>query len=84
MLESNYTDLAQYDRCNNVVFGGISENMSDNNLEKTVISVLSNTDAEVKQRDINVCYRIGKPKSEKKKTIVSFVNMMKKAFEVEK
>ena len=69
---------------NQIILTWLSENMSDNNLEKTVISVLSNTDAEVKQRDTNVCHRIGKPKSKKKKTFVSFVNMMKKAFEVEK
>ena len=33
ILESNHNDLAQYGRRNNVVFSGIPENVTDNNLE---------------------------------------------------
>ena len=44
ILESNHNDLAQYGRCNNIVFGGIPENVSDNNLESTAMSVLSDID----------------------------------------
>ena len=33
ILESNHDDLAQYGRRNNVVFSGIPENVTDNNLE---------------------------------------------------
>ena len=32
ILKSNHSDLAQYSRHNNVIFGGITESMSDNNL----------------------------------------------------
>ena len=33
ILESNHNDLVQYGRRNNVVFSGIPENVTDNNLE---------------------------------------------------
>ena len=51
-LESN-NDLAHYGRCNNV-FSGIPENVSDNNLNSTVISVLPNIDVDVGPRDNEV------------------------------
>ena len=63
ILESNYNDLAQYGRRNNVVFSGIPENVPDNNLESTVISVLSDIGVQVDPRDIEACHRIGKPTS---------------------
>ena len=44
ILESNHNDLVQYGRCNNIVFRVIPENVSDNNLESTAISVLSDID----------------------------------------
>ena len=66
--------MAQYDRWNNVVFSGIPENVPDNNLESTVISVLSDIDLQVEPRDIELCHRIGKPTSKTQKTIVRFVN----------
>ena len=67
--------MAQYGRRNNVVFlSGIPENVPDNNLESTVISVLLDTDVQVESRDIEACHRIGKPSSKTQKTIVRFVN----------
>ena len=75
ILESNHNDLAQYGRRNNVVFSGIPENVPDNNLESTVISVLSDIDLQVEPRDIELCHRIGKPTSKTQKTIVRFVNI---------
>ena len=66
--------MAQYGRRNNVVFSGIPENVPDNNLESTVITVLSDTDVQVESRDIEACHRIGKPSSKTQKTIVRFVN----------
>ena len=74
ILESNHNDLAQYGRRNNVVFSGIPENVPDNNLESTVISVLLDIDVQVEPRDIEVCHQIGKPASKLQKTIVRFVN----------
>ena len=66
--------MAQYGRRNNVVFSGIPENVPDNNLESTVISVLSDIDVQVEPRDIEACHQIGKPTSKTQKTIVRFVN----------
>ena len=74
ILESNHNDLAQYGRQNNVVFSGIPENVPDNNLESTVISVLSDIDVQLEPSDIEASHRIGKPTSKKQKTIVRFVN----------
>ena len=74
ILESNHNDLVQYGRRNNVVFSGIPGNVLDNNLESTVISVLSDIDVQVEPRDIEACYRIEKSTSKTQKTIVRFVN----------
>ena len=63
ILESNHNDLAQYGRLNNVVSSGFPENVPDNNLESTVISVLSDIGVQVDPRDIEACHRIGKPTS---------------------
>ena len=56
ILEPNHNDLAQYGRCNTVVFSGIPENVPDNNLESTVISLLSDIDVQVESRDIEACH----------------------------
>ena len=40
------------------VIKGIPENLPDNNLESTVISVLSDIDLPVEPRDIETCHRI--------------------------
>ena len=74
ILQPNYNDLAQYDRRNNVVFSGIPENVPDNNLESTVISVLSEIDVQVEPRDVEACHQIRKPTSKTQKTIVRCVN----------
>ena len=78
MLESNHNNLAQYGRRNNVAIGGIAENVSDDDSESTVISVLSDIGAAVEPKDIQACHRIGKAKSKSKKTIVRFVNRHEK------
>ena len=69
ILESNHNDLPKYGRRNNANFSGIPENVPDNNLESTVISVLSDIDIQVEPRDIEACHRIGKPTSKIQKTI---------------
>ena len=74
ILESNHNDLVQYGRRNNVVFSGIPENVTDNNLENIVMSVLSDIDVQVEPRDIEACHQINKPTSKTQKTIVRFVN----------
>ena len=54
---------------------GIPNNISDDNLESTVISVLSKaTDVHVTADDIEACHRIGQSKGNSKKTIVLFIN----------
>ena len=68
ILESNHNDGILN------VFSGIPENVPDNNLESTVISVLSDNDVQVEPRGIEVCHRIGEPTSKTQKTIVRFVN----------
>ena len=77
ILESNHDDLAQYGRCNKIVFSGIPENVPDKNLESMVMSALSNIDVQVEPRDIDACHRNGKPTSKTMKTIVRFVNRKK-------
>ena len=77
ILESNHNDLVQYGRCNNIVFRGIPENVSDNNLESTAIAVLSDINVQVETRDIEACHQIGKPTTKTQKTIVRFVNRKK-------
>ena len=52
---------------------GIS--ISDDNLESTVINVLSKaTNVHVTASDIEACHRIGKSKGNSKKTIGRFIN----------
>ena len=54
---------------------GIPNSVSDDNLESTVINVLSKaTNVHVTVDDIKVCHRIGKSKGNSKKTIVRFIN----------
>ena len=54
---------------------GISNSISDDNLESTVINVLSKpTNVHVTADDIETCHRIGKSKGNSKKTIVHFIN----------
>ena len=59
ILESNHNDLAQYGKRNNVIFSGIAENVPENNLEITVVSILSDIDLQVEPRDIEACHQIG-------------------------
>ena len=46
-----------------IVFSSIPMNVSNNSLESTLISVLSDVDVRVKPRDTEACHRIGKPTS---------------------
>ena len=54
---------------------GIPNSISDDNLESTVINVLSKaTNVHVTADDIEACHRIGKSKENSKKTTVRFIN----------
>ena len=72
--KSNHNNLVHYDKRINVFLSAIPENVPDNNLERTVISVLSNIDVQVEPRDIEACHRIAKPTSKTKEATVRFVN----------
>ena len=74
-LESKSNSVEQYGRRNDMEINGIPNNISDDNLESTVISVLSKaTNVHVTADDTEACHRIGKSKGNSKKTIVRFIN----------
>ena len=54
---------------------GIPNSISDDNLESTVVNVLSKaTNVHVTADDIEACHRIGKSYGNSKKTVVHFIN----------
>ena len=74
-LETEQNSLAQYGRRNNIVISGIPDFIDDNNLENTVISMMSNINVYIEENDIEVCHWFGKPVTSKsEKTIVRFAN----------
>ena len=64
--------LEQYGRRNNVEVEGISDSISDENLESKVIDILAEIDVNVESKDIEAWHRIGK--SSPKRSIVRFFN----------
>ena len=75
-LESSMNHIEQYGRRNNIVISGIPDDINDNSLESTVISIMKDVDVNIDSGDIEACHRIGKldGKTSSKKTIVRFVN----------
>ena len=74
-LESKSNSVEQYGQQNNMESNGIPNSISDDNLESTVINVLSKaTNAHVTADDIEACHKICKSKGNSKKTIVRFIN----------
>ena len=75
-LETEQNSLAQYGRRNNIVISGIPDFIDHNNLENTVISMMSGINTKIEENDIEACHRFGKPDvtSKSKKTIVRFAN----------
>ena len=70
-IESKSNSVEQYGGRNNTEINGILNSISDDNLESTVVNVLSKaTNVHVTPHDIEACHRIGKSK----KTIVRFIN----------
>ena len=74
-LETEQNSLAQYGRRYNIVISGIPDSIDDNNLENTVISMMSNINVYIEENDIEACHWFGKPVTSKsEKTIVCFAN----------
>ena len=77
--EVNHDKLEQYTRRNNLEIAGISDRISDENLEEHVIDLLKDVGVTVSSRDIEACHRLPKSSSSKaknlpKRSIVRFVN----------
>ena len=74
-LESKSNSVEPYGRRSNMEINGIPNSISDDNLESTVINVLSKaTNVHVIADDIEECHRNGKSNRNSKKTIVRFIN----------
>ena len=69
--EASFYTLENYNRRNNLEIDGIPNNVSDINLENTVINVFNSIGVNVDNNDVEACHRIGKKSS---KTIVRLVN----------
>ena len=59
-LEREQNSLAQYGRRNNIVISGIHDSIDDNNLDNTVISMMSDINVNIEENDIEACHRFGK------------------------
>ena len=74
-FESNSNSVEQNGRQNNMEINGIPNSISDDNIESTVINVLSKArNKHVTADDIEACHRIGKSKGNLKETIAHFIN----------
>ena len=68
-IESNQID--QYSRRNNVEISGVPEEVSNADLEGTVISIFNAIDVDINSNDIEACHRIG---AKKGNVIIRLVN----------
>ena len=59
--ETDRNALVQYGRRNNVILSGIPDSVSDDTLEVSVITVLTDIGLFVKHQNIEACCRFGKP-----------------------
>ena len=75
-LESSINHVKQYDRRKNIVISGIPDDISDNDLECTVVNIMKDVDVDINSSDIEACHRIGKSdrRTASNKTIVCLVN----------
>ena len=75
-LESSVSQVEQYGRRNNIVISGIRDDVSGDDLEDTVTSIMEDVDVIVQNGDTEACHRIGRSdqKTSSKKTIVRFIN----------
>ena len=73
--KSDHNALAQYGCWNNEVLSGIPDSVSDDTLEESVISVLTDIDLYIEHQDIEACHKFGKADRQKsKKTIMWSTN----------
>ena len=54
-LESSINQVEQYDRRNNIVISGIPDDISDNDLESTVVDIMKDVDVDINSSDIEAC-----------------------------
>ena len=76
-LEKQQSKSEQYNRCNNVEISGISNEVSDQNLEEIVIGICKDYKIEVNSLDIEGCHRLPLGRnaiSTNKSVNVKFVN----------
>ena len=75
-LVSSTNQVEQYGRRNNIVISGISDDISDNDLESTVINIMKDVDVDINSSDLEGCHKISKSgrRTASKKTVVRFTN----------
>ena len=76
-LEQQQAKMEQYSRRNNVDISGISNEVSDENLEKKVIDICKESGIDLNPCDIEACHRLPSENvntSNSKRVIVKFVN----------
>ena len=75
-LEQSVNQVEQYGSRNNIVIAGIPDDITEDNLEDAVTSIMEDVDVFIQNGDIDACHRIWKSgqKTSSKKTIVRFVN----------
>ena len=54
-LESSINQVEQYGRRNNIVISGIPDDISDNDLESTVVDIMKDVDVDINSSDIEAC-----------------------------
>ena len=70
-LEIQNNNVDQYSRRNNVEMSGISQSVSDNQLEEKVVDILKAIDVNITSNEIEACHRLGK---KKKNVIIRVIN----------
>ena len=75
-LVSSTNQVEQYGRRNNIVISGIPDDISDNDLERTVINIMKDVDVDINSSDLEGCHKISKSgrRTASKKTVVRFRN----------
>ena len=76
-LEKNQAKGKQYSRKNNVEISDITNSISDEDLENTLINICKESGVEIDAKDIEVCHRLllsRNSRGQDKKVIVNFVN----------
>ena len=74
LLEVGGNLLEQYGPRNNLEMTGIPDDVEDEDLEEKIIKILDKIEVNVKSKDIEACHRVGKSRSNSRKTIICFVN----------